>query len=88
MPILKQEKSTLRYLRLQLAFFLIFYRKGDENLTLKFPSPKLIEAFFVLGNIFISRKSIVSCEECDEDEGLTPTVIYKIGTLTPKFFNI
>lgn len=47
-----------------------------------------MEAFFVLGNIFISLKSIVSCDECDEDEGLTRTVIYKIGMLTPKFYNI
>lgn len=36
---------------------------------------------FVPGNIFISRKSVSSCDECDEDEGLTTSVVYKIGKL-------
>lgn len=31
------------------------------------------------GNIFISRKSISSCDECDEDDGLTTSAVYKIG---------
>lgn len=40
---------------------------------------------FVPGNIFISRKSVASCDECDEDEGVTTSVVYKIGKLPPLF---
>ncbi|KAM9375694.1 wee1-like protein kinase [Pholidichthys leucotaenia] len=32
-------------------------------------------------NIFISRKSVASCDECDEGDELTTSVIYKIGDL-------
>ncbi|KAM9310061.1 LOW QUALITY PROTEIN: wee1-like protein kinase [Pholidichthys leucotaenia] len=32
-------------------------------------------------NIFISRKSVASCHECDEGDELTTSVIYKIGDL-------
>lgn len=34
---------------------------------------------FVQGNIFISRKSVASFDECDEDDGLTTSAVYKIG---------
>lgn len=37
------------------------------------------------GNIFISRKSVTSCDEC-EDEGPTTSVVYKIGKHPPQFF--
>lgn len=35
------------------------------------------------GNIFISRKSVPSCDDCEEEEedGLTTSVVYKIGKL-------
>lgn len=33
------------------------------------------------GNIFISRKSVPSCDDCEEEDGLTTSVVYKIGTL-------
>lgn len=36
---------------------------------------------FVPGNIFISRKSVASYDECDEDNGLTTSVVYKIGKM-------
>lgn len=36
---------------------------------------------FVPGNIFISRKSVASYDECDEDDGLTTSVVYKIGKM-------
>ncbi|XP_054911387.1 wee1-like protein kinase [Poeciliopsis prolifica] len=32
-------------------------------------------------NIFISRKAVASCDESDEDDGLTTSVVYKIGDL-------
>lgn len=32
-------------------------------------------------NIFISHKTVSSCDECDDDEGLTTSVVYKIGDL-------
>ncbi|KAM9332549.1 LOW QUALITY PROTEIN: wee1-like protein kinase 1-A [Pholidichthys leucotaenia] len=32
-------------------------------------------------NIFISRKSVARCDECDEDNELTTSIIYKIGDL-------
>ena len=37
---------------------------------------------FFPGNIFISRKSVASCDECDEDDGLTTSVVYKIGEVS------
>lgn len=33
------------------------------------------------GNIFISRKSVASCDDCEEEDGLTTSVVYKIGKL-------
>ncbi|TNN77244.1 Wee1-like protein kinase 1-B [Liparis tanakae] len=41
----------------------------------------LTDTSFFLGNIFISRKTVASCDECDDDEGLTTSVVYKIGDL-------
>lgn len=35
---------------------------------------------FSPGNIFISRKSVPSCDDGDEEDGLTTSVVYKIGT--------
>ncbi|XP_014851175.1 PREDICTED: wee1-like protein kinase [Poecilia mexicana] len=32
-------------------------------------------------NIFISRKSVATCDESDEDDGLTTSIVYKIGDL-------
>ncbi|XP_061578379.1 wee1-like protein kinase [Cololabis saira] len=32
-------------------------------------------------NIFMSRKSVASLDECDDDDGLTTSVVYKIGDL-------
>lgn len=40
-----------------------------------------MEMSFFIGNIFISRKSVSSCDECDDDEGVTTSVVYKIGRL-------
>ena len=37
---------------------------------------------FVLGNIFISRKTVSSCDDCDDEEGMT-SVVYKIGKMLP-----
>lgn len=34
---------------------------------------------FFVGNVFISRKSVASCDECDEEDGLKTSVVYKIG---------
>lgn len=37
---------------------------------------------FFPGNIFISRKSVSSCDDCEEEEdGLATSVVYKIGAL-------
>ncbi|XP_058500872.1 wee1-like protein kinase [Solea solea] len=32
-------------------------------------------------NIFISRKSVASCDDCDDDDGPITSVVYKIGDL-------
>ncbi|XP_030587472.1 wee1-like protein kinase [Archocentrus centrarchus] len=44
-------------------------------------STSLVHMDIKPSNIFISRKSVASCDECDEDDGLTTSVIYKIGDL-------
>lgn len=37
--------------------------------------------FFKQGNIFISRKSVGSCDEGDDEDGLNTNVVYKIGMI-------
>ncbi|CAJ1056151.1 wee1-like protein kinase [Xyrichtys novacula] len=44
-------------------------------------STSLVHMDIKPSNIFISRKTVSSCDECDEDEGLTTSVVYKIGDL-------
>ncbi|KAM6926226.1 wee1-like protein kinase [Lycodopsis pacificus] len=44
-------------------------------------STSLVHMDIKPSNIFISRKSVSSCDECDDDEGLTTSVVYKIGDL-------
>ncbi|KAF7658220.1 hypothetical protein LDENG_00015790 [Lucifuga dentata] len=44
-------------------------------------STSLVHMDIKPSNIFISRKSVASCDEYDEDDGLTASVIYKIGDL-------
>ncbi|KAG7221147.1 hypothetical protein INR49_017525 [Caranx melampygus] len=44
-------------------------------------STSLVHMDIKPSNIFISRKSVANCDECDEDDGLTTSVVYKIGDL-------
>lgn len=44
-------------------------------------STSLVHMDIKPSNIFISRKSVPSCDECDEDDGLAPGAVYKIGDL-------
>ncbi|KAM6937904.1 wee1-like protein kinase [Xenentodon cancila] len=44
-------------------------------------STSLVHMDIKPSNIFISRKSVASCDECDEDDGVMTSVIYKIGDL-------
>ncbi|KAM9306359.1 wee1-like protein kinase 1-B [Pholidichthys leucotaenia] len=44
-------------------------------------STSLVHMDIKPSNIFISRKSVASCDECDENDELTTSVIYKIGDL-------
>uniref|UniRef100_A0A8C3AFW8 Wee1-like protein kinase n=1 Tax=Cyclopterus lumpus TaxID=8103 RepID=A0A8C3AFW8_CYCLU len=44
-------------------------------------STSLVHMDIKPSNIFISRKTVASCDECDDDEGLTTSVVYKIGDL-------
>lgn len=44
-------------------------------------STSLVHMDIKPSNIFISRKSIPSCDECDEDDGVATSVVYKIGDL-------
>ena len=38
-----------------------------------------------LGNIFISRKAVASCDDCDDEDGLVTSAVYKIGKMLSQF---
>ncbi|XP_068595438.1 wee1-like protein kinase [Brachionichthys hirsutus] len=44
-------------------------------------STSLVHMDIKPSNIFISRKAVASCDECDDEDGLTASVVYKIGDL-------
>ncbi|XP_029378887.1 wee1-like protein kinase [Echeneis naucrates] len=44
-------------------------------------STSLVHMDIKPSNIFISRKSVTNCDECEDDDGLTTSVVYKIGDL-------
>ncbi|XP_056907629.1 wee1-like protein kinase [Takifugu flavidus] len=44
-------------------------------------STSLVHMDIKPSNIFISRKSVPSCDDCEEEDGLTTSVVYKIGDL-------
>uniref|UniRef100_A0A669BTB9 Wee1-like protein kinase n=1 Tax=Oreochromis niloticus TaxID=8128 RepID=A0A669BTB9_ORENI len=76
--VITENYRRLSYLtELELKDLLVQVTQGLKYIH----STSLVHMDIKPSNIFISRKSIVSCDECDEDEGLTPTVIYKIGDL-------
>lgn len=65
--------------------FVLYNRSLNLNINVFWCETNRSVHVFVLGNIFISRKSVASCDECDEDDGLTTSVVYKIGKLPPQF---
>ncbi|XP_028304618.1 wee1-like protein kinase [Gouania willdenowi] len=44
-------------------------------------STSLVHMDIKPSNIFISRKSVPNCDECNEDDELTTSIVYKIGDL-------
>ncbi|CAK6954529.1 wee1-like protein kinase [Scomber scombrus] len=76
--VIAENYRRLSYLsELELKDLLLQVTRGLKYIH----STSLVHMDIKPSNIFISRKSVASCGECDEDEGLTTSVIYKIGDL-------
>ncbi|MED6252813.1 Mitosis inhibitor protein kinase wee1 [Ataeniobius toweri] len=76
--VIAENYRRLTYLsELELKDLLLQVSRGLKYIH----SMSLVHMDIKPSNIFISRKSVGSCEESDEDDGLTTSVVYKIGDL-------
>ncbi|TMS05626.1 Switch-associated protein 70 [Larimichthys crocea] len=76
--VIAENYRRLSYLsELELKDLLLQLTRGLKYIH----STSLVHMDIKPSNIFISRKSVASCDECDEDEGVTTSVVYKIGDL-------
>uniref|UniRef100_A0A667YY45 Wee1-like protein kinase n=1 Tax=Myripristis murdjan TaxID=586833 RepID=A0A667YY45_9TELE len=78
--VITENYRRLHYLsELELKDLLLQVTRGLKYIH----STSLVHMDIKPSNIFISRKSVASFEECDEeeDDGLTTSVVYKIGDL-------
>ncbi|XP_029993346.1 wee1-like protein kinase [Sphaeramia orbicularis] len=76
--VITENYRRLSYLsELELKDLLLQVTRGLKYIH----STSLVHMDIKPSNIFISRKSVPSCDECDEDDGLTTSVVYKIGDL-------
>ncbi|XP_047237347.1 wee1-like protein kinase [Girardinichthys multiradiatus] len=76
--VIAENYRRLAYLsELELKDLLLQVSRGLKDIH----SMSLVHMDIKPSNIFISRKSVGSCEESDEDDGLTTSVVYKIGDL-------
>ncbi|XP_072242493.1 wee1-like protein kinase isoform X2 [Leuresthes tenuis] len=76
--VITENYRRLSYLsELELKDLLLQVTRGLKYIH----STSLVHMDIKPSNIFISRKSVASCDECDEDDGLMTSVIYKIGDL-------
>ncbi|KAJ8271500.1 hypothetical protein COCON_G00103590 [Conger conger] len=76
--IIAENYRTLRFLsELELKDLLLQVSRGLKYIH----STSLVHMDIKPSNIFISRKTVSFVDECDEDEGLTRSVVYKIGDL-------
>ncbi|KAK2842668.1 hypothetical protein Q5P01_012868 [Channa striata] len=76
--VIAENYRRLRYLsELELKDLLLQVARGLKYIH----STCLVHMDIKPSNIFISRKSVASCDDCDEEDGLKTSVIYKIGDL-------
>ncbi|XP_059190255.1 wee1-like protein kinase [Centropristis striata] len=76
--VISENYRRLSYLtELELKDLLLQVTRGLKYIH----STTLVHMDIKPSNIFISRKSVASCDECDDDEGVTTSVVYKIGDL-------
>ncbi|XP_074489847.1 wee1-like protein kinase [Sebastes fasciatus] len=76
--VISENYRRLSYLtELELKDLLLQVTRGLKYIH----STSLVHMDIKPSNIFISRKSTSSCDECDDDEALTTNVVYKIGDL-------
>ncbi|XP_031151142.1 wee1-like protein kinase [Sander lucioperca] len=76
--VIAENYRRLSYLsELELKDLLLQVTRGLKYIH----STSLVHMDIKPSNIFISRKSVAGCDECDEEEGLTTSVVYKIGDL-------
>ncbi|XP_067446658.1 wee1-like protein kinase [Thunnus thynnus] len=76
--VIAENYRRLSYLsELELKDLLLQVTRGLKYIH----STSLVHMDIKPSNIFISRKSVASCDECDDDDGLTTSVVYKIGDL-------
>ncbi|XP_068168552.1 wee1-like protein kinase isoform X1 [Antennarius striatus] len=76
--VMAENYRRLSYLsELELKDLLLQVTRGLKYIH----SMSLVHMDIKPSNIFISRKSVASCEECDDEDGLTTSVVYKIGDL-------
>ncbi|XP_069018710.1 wee1-like protein kinase [Embiotoca jacksoni] len=76
--VIGENYRRLRYLsELELKDLLLQVTRGLKYIH----STSLVHMDIKPSNIFISRKSVSNCDECEEEDGLTTSVVYKIGDL-------
>ncbi|RVE71294.1 hypothetical protein OJAV_G00050300 [Oryzias javanicus] len=76
--VITENYRRLSYLtELELKDLLLQVARGLKYIH----STSLVHMDIKPSNIFISRKPVASFDECDEDDGLATSVIYKIGDL-------
>uniref|UniRef100_A0A7N5ZQK5 Wee1-like protein kinase n=1 Tax=Anabas testudineus TaxID=64144 RepID=A0A7N5ZQK5_ANATE len=76
--VIAENYRRLSYLsELELKDLLLQVTRGLKYIH----STSLVHMDIKPSNIFISRKSVLSCDECDEEDGRQTSVIYKIGDL-------
>ncbi|XP_017285700.1 wee1-like protein kinase [Kryptolebias marmoratus] len=76
--VITENYRQLTYLsELELKDLLLQVSRGLKYIH----SMSLVHMDIKPSNIFISRKSLASCDESDEDDGVTTSVVYKIGDL-------
>ncbi|KAK6472869.1 wee1-like protein kinase 1-A [Huso huso] len=75
---LAENYRNMQYLtELELKDLLLQVARGLKYIH----STSLVHMDIKPSNIFISRKTVPSVDECDDDDGLSTSVIYKIGDL-------
>lgn len=76
--VIAENYRQLSYLsELELKDLLLQVTRGLKYIH----STSLVHMDIKPSNIFISRKSVASCDDFDEDDGMTTSVVYKIGDL-------